>query len=416
MLIPDGQVSYILFLVFLLPSALAQNFATIVVTRFFCGGASSVAINIVGGTTTDIWKGDRERSLPMSIFGMTSVVGIALGPFIGGAIQSGLPWHWIYWIQLIVDGPLLPVFYLILTETRGDCILAKRAQKMRKEGYVNRFAASEIRKPGILQALKISFMRPTKMLATEFVVSSFTLWVSFAWGILFLFQSSVPIVFSELYGFNTFQTSLIQLALSLGAIVGTIVNPIQDKLYLKSAARNMERPGKPILEARLYFAVPGSLIFTVGMFWYGWSSYPHIHWIVPALGIGCVGYGIYGIYLAVVNYLADAYEKYAASALSAAPMGRNVFGAFLPLATPALYKNLPFPWASSLLAFVGLVLSGVPILLLLKGEAIRARSPFMLDAAFDEDEKMGRRESVLSRRTIERKASAVLPWSNVRTV
>ncbi len=76
-------------------------------TRFFCGGASSVAINIVGGTITDIWKGDRERSLPMSIFGMTSVVGIALGPFIGGAIQSGLEWHWIYWIQIIV----MPVYF-----------------------------------------------------------------------------------------------------------------------------------------------------------------------------------------------------------------------------------------------------------------------------------------------------------------
>jgi MFS family permease len=350
----------------------------------------------------------------MSIFGMTSVVGIALGPFIGGAIQSGLEWHWIYWIQIIVDGSLLPLFWFILTETRGDVILAKRAHKMRKAGHVNRFARSELDKPGILEALKISFMRPTKMLATEFVVSSFTLWVSFAWGILFLFQSSVPIVFTKLYDFNTFQTSLIQLALSFGAIVGTIVNPIQDMLYLKSAKRNQERPGKPIPEARLYFSVPGSLIFTAGMFWYGWSSYPDTHWIVPALGIGCVGYGIYGIYLAVVNYLADAYEKYAASALSAASMGRNVFGAFLPLATPALYNNLSFAWASSLLGFIGLVLSAVPVLLLLKGEAIRARSPFMLDAAFDEDEKSGRRESVMSRHTVERKASTVLPWSNVR--
>ena len=254
------------------------------------------------------------------------------------------------------------------------------------------------------------------MLVTEVVVSSFTLWVSFAWGILFLFQSSVPIVFSNLYGFNTFQTSLIQLALSLGAIVGTIVNPIQDRLYLKSAKRNQERPGKPIPEARLYFSVPGSLIFTAGMFWYGWSSYSHIHWIVPALGIGCVGYGIYGIYLAVVNYLADAYEKYAASALSAASMGRNVFGAFLPLATPALYDKLGFHWASSLLGFIGLLLSAVPIVLLIKGEAIRARSPFMLDAAFDDDEKMERRESIMGRHTMDRKMSAVLPWSNVRSV
>jgi len=86
--------SYILFLIWLFPSAFAPNFATLVVTRFFGGGASSVSINIVGGTITDIWKGDKERSIPMSIFGMTSVVGIALGPFIGGAIQRNLDWRW----------------------------------------------------------------------------------------------------------------------------------------------------------------------------------------------------------------------------------------------------------------------------------------------------------------------------------
>ena len=35
---------------------------------------------------TYIWKGEAEHSLPVSIFGMTSIVGSPLGPFIGGAI------------------------------------------------------------------------------------------------------------------------------------------------------------------------------------------------------------------------------------------------------------------------------------------------------------------------------------------
>lgn len=87
-------MSYILFLIWLIPCAFAPNFATLVIARFFGGGASSVSINIVGGTITDIWKGDKARSVPMSIFGMTSVVGIALGPFIGGAIQRDMNWRW----------------------------------------------------------------------------------------------------------------------------------------------------------------------------------------------------------------------------------------------------------------------------------------------------------------------------------
>lgn len=36
----------------------------------------------------------------------------------------------------------------------------------------------------------------------------------------------------------------------------------------------------------------------------------------------------------------DSYERYNSSALSAASFGRNVFGAFLPLASQRLYSNL----------------------------------------------------------------------------
>lgn len=118
----------------------------------------------------------------MSIFGMTSVVGIALGPFIGGAIQTNqdpLNWHWIFWIQLIVCGGLLPVFWFLLRETRGDVILMKKAKKIRKETGRDVYAKAELDKTSILTNMKVSFLRPTKMLVTEFVVISFTLWVSF---------------------------------------------------------------------------------------------------------------------------------------------------------------------------------------------------------------------------------------------
>lgn len=231
-------------------------------------------------------------------------------------------------------------------------------------------------------------------------------------GILFLFFSSVPQTFSTNYGFDTFQSGLIQLAITVGALIGTLINPVADILYLKSAARNTENPGVPIPEARLYTAIPGSLLFTAGLFWYGWTSQPQYHWIIPTAGIACVGLGIYSIYMGVVNYLTDAYEKYAASALSAASLGRNAFGAFLPLASYQLFQKLGFGWAGSLLGFVGLALSCVPVILVIKGKVcfwqcfyaashayngvkeIRKRSPFMLEAMYDEGDANQRRDSL----------------------
>lgn len=373
---PGYFAAYIVFEIFLFPTAFGMNFATLVVTRFIGGGGSSVAINLVGGSIADVWKGDRARSLPMSLFGFTSVAGIALGPFVGAAIQTiptkyttdlNAPWRWIFYIQIIVNGALIPVFWLVLKETRGDVILAKRAKKLRKETGRPIYAEAELDKESLVNRLKVSFKRPTKMLLTEPVVASFTLWISFAWGILFLFFSSVPQTFSANYGFDTFQSGMIQLAITVGAVIGTAINPLADVLYFQSAKRNTEAANKPIAEARLYTAFPGSLLFTAGLFWYGWSSQPNIHWIVPTCGITCVGIGIYSIYMGVVNYLTDAYEKYAASALSAASFGRNSFGAFLPLASYQLFQNLGFGWAGSLLGFIGLILSVVPIILMWRG-------------------------------------------------
>lgn len=276
---------------------------------------------------------------------------------------------------------------MILRETRGDVILKKRAKKLRKETGRPIYAEAELDTTSVWKLLQVSFERPTRMLLTEPVVIFFTLWVSFAWGILFLFFSSVSQTFSANYGYNTFQTGLIQLAISVGAVIGTVINPLQDWIYLNSAKRNRDKPGRPIPEARLYTSIPGSLLFAGGLFWYGWGSSGggSIHWIVPALGIGCTGVGIYSIYMGVVNYLTDSYSKFAASALSAASLGRNTFGAFLPLASYELFETLGYGWAGSLLGFVGLALSIVPVVLVLKGPDIRRRSPFMRESTFDVD-------------------------------
>lgn len=298
----------------------------------------------------------------------------------------------IFYIQIIYNAGLIPIFWLILRETRADVILRKRARKIRKETGRHVYAQAEINSPSTLRLLQISFKRPTKMLLTEPVVIFFTLWISFAWGILYLFFSSVVQTFSANYNWSIMATGIVQLAISVGAVIGTAVNPLQDWLYLRSSQRNKEKPGKPIPEARLYTSIPGSLLFAAGLFWYGWASMPDVHWIVPTIGITVTGLGIYSIYMAVINYLTDAYERYAASALSAASLGRNSFGAFLPLASPQLFSNLGYGWAGTLLGFIGLALSAVPVVLVLKGPSIRRRSPFMREAMWDSDESEEKQE------------------------
>ena len=88
------------------------------------------------------------------------------------------------------------------------------------------------------------------------------------------------------------------------------------------------------------------------------------------------GIGFMLIFMALLNYIADAYEIFSASAMSATSCCRSVFGAILPLAARPMYQRLGIPWASSLLGFLSLGLSVMPFVFIKYGHRIRANSKF----------------------------------------
>jgi hypothetical protein len=97
---------------------------------------------------------------------------------------------------------------------------------------------------------------------------------------------------------------------------------------------------------------------------------------VPATGLGIATMGIFSIYLATFNYLADVYGPYASSALAAQSFCRNVAAGVLPLLTSALFHRMGISTATNMLGGIGLALGVVPWILLGWGKAIRHRSPY----------------------------------------
>jgi len=223
------------------------------------------------------------------------------------------------------------------------------------------------------------------MLCTEFVVFSFTLWSAFSAGLLYLFTQSSGQVYAGLYNWPDYSTGYVQGSIVIGMVVGFFLWwIIQKPLYFASAPRNKETPGIPIPEARLYIAIPGTIIgMAGGMFIYAWTSYSSIHWIAPTIGLGMVGCGVNIVVIAIAEYVTDCYSKFASSAVAVVACGENVFAAFLPLAAASMYTNLGFQWASTLLAFLTLLLSGAPIIIFFRGKTIRAKSPFIQEARYE---------------------------------
>src|SRR5215217_4845409 len=60
-----------------------------------------------------------RRGLALGIWGGISGLAVALGPLVGGAIVSGISWHWIFWLNVPIGLVLAPLILLRLDESRG---------------------------------------------------------------------------------------------------------------------------------------------------------------------------------------------------------------------------------------------------------------------------------------------------------
>ncbi|KAL4871498.1 hypothetical protein BDV12DRAFT_163863 [Aspergillus spectabilis] len=384
--------TYAVFICFVIPTAVAQNFSTLVVTRFFCGACVAVLANTSATVIGNTWASERERSIPVSMYIVAYLAGSSIGPVIGAPVFDHLGWRWIGYMQLIWYAAFFPVFFFLFKESRGAVILAQRAKSFRKFGK-SAYTKHELEHHGtgksMLRQVARSAARPLILFLTEPVLFVSVLWSGFTVGTLFLFTQSVEQVFASLYDWNATQAGYVQASIVIGECIGWVVNLLSAKLYFASARRNTEIPGTPIPETRLYLAVVGGIVgMSGGMFTYAWTSYPSVPWIAPAVGLAMVGAGSMLVVTGVSDYLTDAYSMYAGSAFGAVAAIENVFSAFLPLATQSLYGTLGLQWASTLLALVCFVLSLAPILMFVWGREIRSRSPYIREAMKERQAEM----------------------------
>ncbi|PKY00464.1 MFS multidrug transporter [Aspergillus campestris IBT 28561] len=358
--------SYILFTIFIIPQALAQNFATLVVCRAIAGAFGGTLQNSADGLASNIFLSHRERVFPLTLYVFTLVFGVTMGPVLGAAFQP-LGWRWVFWIELIIYGAFAPIVVILMKESRGPILRARL--------FPDSDTTTKPTKSEAIRTFKETIVRSALLLTTEPTVTVFTLWSAFAFGLVFISTQSIPIVFSGTYNWPSHTDGLVQSAIGIGQILGLLLTTFyQNRLYTRSAAHNPEHPGTPIPEAILHLSIPSTAVALAGgLFMYGWST-EQTHWIVPAIALALIGYAIMVIVTAVSIYVTDSYAGYAASAIGAVAFGENIFAAFLPLAAKPMYLRLGYQWASSLLGFVAAVLTLAPVVLIWKGRAIRERS------------------------------------------
>ncbi|KAG9091254.1 hypothetical protein FRC07_011883 [Ceratobasidium sp. 392] len=213
------------------------------------------------------------------------------------------------------------------------------------------------------------------MIFQEPMLLAVTLYMSFIYGCVYLLFAAYPIVFTIGHHLNEGASGLMFLPLFGGGIAGVIFYlVIFNPKYTKLIAQFAPKPVPP--EYRLDMALLAAPLYAASFFWFGWTSYPSIHFLAPAFSGALSGFSIVLLFLALFNYIIDAYLMYAASALAISTVVRSMFGAGFPLFATNMYEELNPRIASTVLGAIATLMVPIPFVLKRYGAFIRRKSKY----------------------------------------
>ncbi|KAM7224214.1 MFS general substrate transporter [Rhypophila decipiens] len=380
---PIYLCSFLAFVIFMIPSAVAKNIETMIVVRFFQGLAGSAFLSVSGGTVGDLFERDKMQA-PMAVFAVAPFVGPATGPLLGGIICSFTGWRWLHYVLLMWAFGLLVSIALFVPETYHPVLLKRKAALLRSStGDPNYKSALEKSTKSIPQTVAWSLLRPFQIIILEPMCLILDIYSAILLGILYLFFGAFPLVFSTNHDFNLWQVGLTFTGLLVSSIMAALSSGVWDKVrhtLMERRVQEVQRTGegeaKDEPEDQLPPVIVGAPLITAGLFIFGWSTYPWVHWIVPIVGSGIFGLGTMLAFTGIFTFLVDAYPRYAASALAGNAFVRCSFAAIFPLFGVQMFEKLGYQWASALLGFLTLAMLPFPLLFFIYGKRLRARSRF----------------------------------------
>ncbi|KIJ68577.1 hypothetical protein HYDPIDRAFT_106784 [Hydnomerulius pinastri MD-312] len=368
--------TFFVYMCFQIGCALSQNTASILVFRFLGGTFAAAPLANSGALISDIWDA-KERGTALAIFTVAPFAGPGIGPVVAGyLVQGGVSWRWLFWILTIFAGICWLQIIFTIPETYEPILLVKKAKELRKSTGDERYhAAMELETVSISERLEKVVARPFKVLFREPMLMALTLYMSFVYGCIYLLFEAYPIVFTEGHHLNAGVSGLVFLPLPIGGFIAVamyilFINP----RYARKVNECAPHPVPP--EYRLRVAMIAAPFFAISFFWFAWTSYPRISIWAPMMSGALLGWSICWIFLALFNYIIDAYLFVAASALAACTVVRSLFGAGFPLFATQMYEKLGPQWASSLLGFIALAMMPIPFVLTKYGPTLRMKSKY----------------------------------------
>ncbi|CAG8054691.1 unnamed protein product [Penicillium nalgiovense] len=368
-------ISFLLFCIISIPTALAPSAIGFYFLRFLQGFFGSPCLATGGASIADVYSSD---VLPhaMTTWVFCVFCAPAIGVVVSGFAIPVLGWRFSMWEILIAAGPIL-VLLLLLPETSPATILHRRARRLEKTGTKRPYSyqtAADIAQAGIsfYSVVQESLLIPSKITFLDPAILFLNCYTSLTYGIYYSFFEAFPIVYQGIYGFNLGEMGLAFLAIVVGTIISFAVYNLYIYKIFTPKSRGPRKPEDVLVPALIACFGP-----SIGLLLFGWAANPNVHWIVPTIGIVIYPACVFILMQCVFLYIPACYPQYAASVFAATDFTRSAFACGAVVFSRPLYENLGVGPGCSLLA--GLTIGCVIGIYSLYhyGEVLRLRSKFV---------------------------------------
>ncbi|KAK5713723.1 hypothetical protein LTR17_017566 [Elasticomyces elasticus] len=375
---PPYMVTMGVFVILLVPSALVENFAGLLVLRFLQGFFGVVAMSRHWRSISPGYVQPHQATLRPLHLGSCCHGGPAMGPVISGFSVAAENWRWSMWELLWLAGPVFLSMLLLLPETSPSNILLRRAKRLRKITGDQRLKAQSEIDQANMNPREVAFealVRPLQLIFMDRAIGFTAGYVALCYAIFYSFFEVFPLVYIAKYGWNVGEMGLAFLTILVGVVISMAVY-YWYLYYIMEPDIIKNGLGEP--ERRLVPALIASFLLPTGLFIFAWTGDAEIyaHWMGSIIGALIFICGVFVIMQCIFVYLPLVYPQYAASLFAGNDFARSALAFAAVMFSGPMFKGMGVGPGTSLLAAVTAACIGGIFTLYFYGARLRARSRF----------------------------------------
>lgn len=390
---PTYILSSLLVLLASLVFAVSRTYKGLIIYSIINGLGIAPMDTLVESTIGDIFF-LHEHGKYMAIYSGCLAVGSSFGPIFAGYFN---PWSWCNYLLIICSGTVAIFQLFFLEESHFDRLKVGIVHSVDSEFEAKKVPPSQESKTALAESsieehlpnrknfvsrMAIQPPRGRRTWSTIFRVGiapfvtlryPAVFWVALAYGIQMFWFSLIGLTAAQFYSeppynFSTEAIGNLNYAGVIGSILGALSISLSDKYHIWRSKRN---GGISEPEFRLELVFIPIIINTLGLCLYGFGPAFQMPWIVGAIGIGLINYGLLCLVGMTLTYVMESYPEQITKTMVAILFFRNILATIFNWVFQYWLDAMGVKGLTAVLAAICLGINGFAIVFVLWGKNFR---------------------------------------------